>query len=150
MSNVFTGKIQSATFVNPPQNTTIELLYGEGSELTAFHLDVDYSNQEFLDFIDEWPLEKVERDARNARENARKLAVEIQKKQNAILEVATPIDSKKIIDYINKNNNSNTHVFDIKLSMLEHIVALKDKSLKLRIRKAKTILDLLQIYNEII
>ena len=53
MSYVFSGKIQSAMFVNPPQNTVIELLYGEGTELTAFHLNVDYSNDEFLAFVDE-------------------------------------------------------------------------------------------------
>ena len=144
MSYVFSGKIQSAMFVNPPQNTTIELLYGEGSELTAFHLNVDYSSDEFLAFIDEWPLEKIEKDA---RENARRLAVEIQNQQKVI---DAPIDSKKIIDYIIKNNNNNADVFDMKLMILENIVSLKNKSLKLRIRKAKTMLDLLQIYNEII
>ena len=144
MSYVFTGRIQSAMFVNPPQNSVIELLYGEGNELTAFHLDVNYSSDEFLAFTDEWPLEKIEKDA---RENARRLAVEIQNQQKVI---DAPIDSKKIIDYINKNNNSNTDVFDMKLIILETIVSLKDKSLKLRIRKAKTMLDLLQIYNEII
>jgi hypothetical protein len=142
MSYAFSGKIQSAMFVNPPQNSTIELLYGEGNELTAFHLNVDYSSDEFLAFIDEWPLEKIEQ---TARENARTLAIEIQKQR-----WSSTIDSKKIIDYINKNNNSNTDVFDMKLIILETIVSLKDKSLKLRIRKAKTILDLLQIYNEII
>ena len=142
MSYVFSGKIQSAMFVNPPQNSTIELLYGEGNELTAFHLNVDYSSDEFLAFIDEWPLEKIEQ---TARENARTLAIEIQKQR-----WSSTIDSKKIIDYINKNNNSKTDVFDMKLIILETIVSLKDKSLKLRIRKAKTILDLLQIYNEII
>ena len=68
MSYVFSGKIQSAMFVNPPQNTTIELLYGEGTELTAFHLDVDYSSDEFLAFVDEWPLEKIEK---TSRDNAR-------------------------------------------------------------------------------
>ena len=142
MSYAFSGKIQSAMFVNPPQNSTIELLYGEGNELTAFHLNVDYSSDEFLAFIDEWPLEKIEQ---TARENARTLAIEIQKQR-----WSSTIDSKKIIDYINKNNNSNTDIFDMKLIILETIVSLKDKSLKLRIRKAKTVLDLLQIYNEII
>jgi len=144
MSYVFTGRIQSAMFVNPPQNSVIELLYGEGNELTAFHLDVNYSSDEFLAFTDEWPLEKIEKDA---RENARRLAVEIQNQQKVI---DAPIDSKKIIDYIIKNNNNNADVFDMKLMILENIVSLKNKSLKLRIRKAKTMLDLLQIYNEII
>ena len=69
MSYVFSGKIQSAMFVNPPQNSTIELLYGEGTELTAFHLDVNYSSDEFLAFVDEWPLEKVEQTARDTARN---------------------------------------------------------------------------------
>ena len=73
MSYVFSGKIQSAMFVNPPQNSTIELLYGEGTELTAFHLDVNYSSDEFLAFIDEWPLEKIEK---TARDNARNIICE--------------------------------------------------------------------------
>ena len=71
MSNIFTGKIKSARFINPPENSVIELLYGEANELTAFHLEINYSNQEFLDFIEEWPLEKIEKAARTAaRERA--------------------------------------------------------------------------------
>ena len=58
------------------------------------------------------------------------------------------IGCKEVFNYINENNKDKTAVFDFKLSVLEHSMDLKDKKLKLRIRKAKTILDLLQIYNE--
>ena len=61
---------------------------------------------------------------------------------------STDIRCKDIFNYINENNKDRTAVFDLKLSVLEHSMDLKDKKLKLRIRKAKTILDLLQIYNE--
>ena len=151
MSQIFTGKIKSAQFVNPPENSIIELLYGEGNELTAFHLDINYSNQEFLDFIEEWPLEKIEKAAREAAKERAKLKEDYDKQiienylQNA---KTTDIGCKDIFNYINENNKDRTAVFDLKLSVLEHSMDLKDKKLKLRIRKAKTILDLLQIYNE--
>ena len=151
MSQVFTNKIKSARFINPPENSVIELLYGEANELTAFHLEVNYSNQEFLDFIEEWPLEKIEKAAREAAKERAKLKEDYDKQiienylQNA---KTTDIGCKDIFNYINENNKDRTAVFDLKLSVLEHSMDLKDKKLKLRIRKAKTILDLLQIYNE--
>jgi hypothetical protein len=151
MSQIFTGKIKSAQFVNPPENSIIELLYGEGNELTAFHLDINYSNQEFLDFIEEWPLEKIEKAARTAAKERAKLKEDYDKQiienylQNA---KPTDIRCKEVFNYINENNKDRTAVFDLKLSVLEHSMDLKDKKLKLRIRKARTILDLLQIYNE--
>jgi len=151
MSQVFTNKIKSARFINPPENSVIELLYGEANELTAFHLEINYSNQEFLDFIEEWPLEKIEKAAREAAKERAKLKEDYDKQiienylQNA---KTTDIGCKDIFNYINENNKDRTAVFDLKLSVLEHSMDLKDKKLKLRIRKAKTILDLLQIYNE--
>ena len=97
MSYVFSGKIQSAMFVNPPQNSTIELLYGEGTELTAFHLDVNYSSDEFLAFVDEWPLEKVEQ---TARDNARNINAERDKfATNAIISDFDPRVFKLLIEY---------------------------------------------------
>jgi len=151
MSQVFTNKIKSARFINPPENSVIELLYGEANELTAFHLEVNYSNQEFMDFIKEWPLEKIEKATREAARERAKLKEDYDKQiienylQNA---KTTDIGCKDIFNYINENNKDRTAVFDLKLSVLEHSMDLKDKKLKLRIRKAKTILDLLQIYNE--
>jgi len=148
MSQVFTNKIKSARFINPPENSVIELLYGEANELTAFHLEVNYSNQEFMDFIEEWPLEKIEKATREAARERAKLKEDYDKQiienylQNA------DIGCKEVFNYINENNKDKTAVFDLKLSVLEHSMDLKDKKLKLRIRKAKTILDLLQIYNE--
>ena len=150
MSQVFTNKIKSARFINPPENSVIELLYGEANELTAFHLDVNYSNKEFLDFIEEWPLEKIEKAAREAAAKRSKLKENYdQKIIETYLLQNTNVSSKEIINYIDDNNNNTTAVFDLKLIILEQSTTIKDKSLKLRIRKAKTILDLLQMYNEI-
>jgi len=150
MSQVFTDKIKSARFINPPENSVIELLYGEANELTAFHLEVNYSNKEFLDFIEEWPLEKIEKAAREAAKERAKLKEAYNRKiiETHLLQ-NTSVTCKEIINYIDDNNKNTTAVFDLKLVILEQSITIKDKSLKLRIRKAKTILDLLQIYNEI-
>ena len=167
MSQVFTNKIKSARFINPPENSVIELLYGEANELTAFHLEINFSNQEFLDFIEEWPLEKIEKAARTAareraqlKENYDKQIIDTYRAQlkedydkQIIDEISNikkdiTISCKDIFNYINENNKDRSAVFDLKLFVLEHNMDLKDKKLKLRIRKAKTILDLLQIYNE--
>ena len=148
MSQVFTNKIKSARFINPPTNSVIELLYSaEGNSiLTQFHLNVDFSDPTFLDFIKEWPLEKIEKEAAAAAQVAKDIANQTRKNwENSRNQFKS---SKEIINYINENNKDRTAVFDLKLSVLEHSMDLKDKKLKLRIRKAKTILDLLQIYNE--
>jgi len=168
MSYVFSGKIQSAMFVNPPQNTTIELLYGEGSELTAFHLNVDYSNDEFLAFVDEWPLEKIEKTSRdNAKSNAKafekviataaasKLAeqrvelhaehIEQRAKQT---QINLTLTSEMVTAFIIENNNDKNMVFDTKLALLETLSTAASREQKMKIRKAKTIAQLYSVYHE--
>jgi hypothetical protein len=161
MSYVFSGKIQSAMFVNPPQNTVIELLYGEGTELTAFHLNVDYSNDEFLAFVDEWPLEKIEKTSRdNAKSNAKafekviatatasKLAeqrVELHAKQT---QINLTLTSEMVTAFIIENNNDKNMVFDTKLALLETLSTAASREQKMKIRKAKTIAQLYSVYHE--
>jgi|TARA_R110001606_G_scaffold362666_1_gene516494 hypothetical protein len=168
MSYVFSGKIQSAMFVNPPQNTVIELLYGEGTELTAFHLNVDYSNDEFLAFVDEWPLEKIEKTSRdNAKSNAKafekviataaasKLAeqrvelhaehIEQRAKQT---QINLTLTSEMVTAFIIENNNDKNMVFDTKLALLETLSTAASREQKMKIRKAKTIAQLYSVYHE--
>ena len=55
----FSGLIQSAKFVDQ-NDKTIEILYGEDpTEVSRWILAVDYSNQDFLDFVEEMDLETV-------------------------------------------------------------------------------------------
>ena len=55
----FSGKIQSAKFVDSTEKT-IEVLYGDTtSKLSSWYLQVDYNNQDFLDFVEEVDLEVV-------------------------------------------------------------------------------------------
>jgi hypothetical protein len=148
MSYVFSGKIQSAMFVNPPQNTTIELSYGEGTELTAFHLNVDYSNDEFLSFINEWPLEKVEQ---TARDNARNIIAErdnfVSLANKGVFDL-DPAVLKRLIGYLIDNNTDSETLFDTKRVILSFIGSDATREQKIKLRKAKTITQLFSIYHE--
>ena len=146
MSYVFSGKIQSAMFVNPPQNSTIELLYGEGTELTAFHLDVNYTSDEFLAFVDEWPLEKIEK---TARDTARNIHIDYSNfVANAILADFNPLVFKRLIGYLIDNNSNSETLFDIKMVILSSIGSDATREQKMKLRKAKTITQVFSLYHE--
>ena len=66
MAFEFTGKIDSATFVDR-ENTTIEVLFKREDELHVYHLPVDYGAADFQGFLTEWSMEEVERETRVAR-----------------------------------------------------------------------------------
>ena len=146
MSYAFSGKIQSAMFVNPPQNSTIELLYGEGTELTAFHLDVNYSSDEFLAFTDEWPLEKIEK---TSRDNAKDIIAE---RDNFVSHASffdlDPRVLKRLIGYLLYKNSDSETLFDIKMVILSSISSDATREQKMKLRKAKTITQLFSIYHE--
>ena len=171
MKQIYTGKVESATFSNPPENSIIEFLWRDDKQLVANEIAINFADPEFLAFIKEYPLEKIEKAARTAareraqlKENYDKQIIDTYRAQlraqlkedydkQIIDEISNikkdmAISCKDIFNYINENNKDRSAVFDLKLSVLEHNMDLKDKKLKLRIRKAKTILDLLQIYNE--
>jgi len=66
MAFEFTGKIDSATFVDR-ENTIIEVLFKREDKLNVYHLPVDYGAPDFQGFLNEWSLEAVERETRVAR-----------------------------------------------------------------------------------
>ena len=133
-------------FVNPPQYSTIELLYGEGTELTAFHLDVNYSSDEFLAFVDEWPLEKIEK---TARDTARNIHIDYSNfVANAILADFNPLVFKRLIGYLIDNNSNSETLFDIKMVILSSIGSDATREQKMKLRKAKTITQVFSLYHE--
>ena len=66
MAFEFTGKIDSATFVDR-QNTIIEVLFKRDDELHVYNLPVDYAAEDFKGFLSEWSMEAVERETRVSR-----------------------------------------------------------------------------------
>jgi len=140
MSYPFTGKIKSAKFADAPTNSVIEgLYYTEDSTLEAIYLNIDFSNKDFLAFIEEYPLEKIEKAAKaaaKARYNAKKAydqnildeffkvnPVSIQEK---IIEIEKRID---ILTFIEENNTNKNMVFDLKLKIIDEMTGTKNKQL---------------------
>tara|TARA_R100000541_G_scaffold55640_1_gene64624 strand:+ start:101 stop:529 length:429 start_codon:yes stop_codon:yes gene_type:complete len=139
MSQVFTNKIKSAKFVNPPENSVIELLYNiDESTLCPFHIAVNFSDPAFLDFIKEWPLEKLEKQARAKAKAEAQVFFE---------EKAKGYQKFEILSFIDKNNKDKDIVFECKLKILDTFIAKpKNKALQLKIRKCKTLKELLGLY----
>jgi hypothetical protein len=208
---IFSGKVVSAKFIDPPNNMMVELLYHEGDVVVPYILEVDFTQQDFNDLLKEISLDDIQENTRkevNAQFRAfseiinaevdRRWKLESEKIKEAydkvdeyankrIKEAFNEADeyaeiekSKKLGEVqeefknlrndlsarftIESSSNKLTpkelfhqlfsmdqdqdFVFNFKISILEDpdIAKSKDKDLKLSIRKAKTVTELLKIY----
>ena len=146
MSQAFSGKIKSARFADSPTNSVIEILYSQegDSVLTQFHLHVNFSDPTFLDFIEEWPLEKIEQAAKDVSKIAVVNAEEARKDWESTS--AQKLKPKDILDIIHKHSNNREMLFEYKLAILDELSTAKNKSKQLKIRKSKTLKELLGLY----
>ena len=147
MSQVFTNKIKSARFINPPENSVIELLYSleENAVLTLFHLNVDFSDPTFLDFIKEWPLEKIEKEAAAAAQVAKDISNKARKEWENT--PGSSINIVRVLKTIDKHNTDKEAVFEMKLAILEELSSTKvEKAMQIKIRKCKSLKGLLGLY----
>ena len=123
MKQIYTGKIESATFSNPPENSLIEFLWRDEDQLVANEIAINFSDPEFLAFIEEYPLEKIEKAAK-AASRARTIAKE---KYNRKIIEEFLVDQKasqpeyNLFDYIDKNNKDKDIIFNCKLKILDQI-----------------------------
>ena len=58
---IFTDKIISTKFIDPPNNMLIELLYREGNVVIPYVLEVDFTSDDFNDLLLEVTLEEIEK-----------------------------------------------------------------------------------------
>ena len=149
MSYPFTGKIKSAKFADTPRNSIIEgLYYNRDNKLEPIYLNVDFSNEDFLAFIKEYPLEKIEKAARAAAAKRAKIKRDYdQKIIDEYIKKIPPVPEIDILDYIDKNNKNRDIIFNCKLKVLDTFIGIpKNKALQLKIRKAKTLKELLGLH----
>ena len=149
MSYPFTGKIKSAKFADAPRNSIIEGLYYNGdNKLEPIYLNVDFSNEDFLAFIKEYPLEKIEKAAKAAAAKRAKIKRDYdQKIIDEYIKKIPPVPEIDILDYIDKNNKNRDIIFNCKLKVLDTFIGIpKNKALQLKIRKAKTLKELLGLH----
>lgn len=57
---IFSGKVVSAKFIDPPNNMMIELLYREGDVVIPYVLEVDFTSDDFNALLQDVTLEEIE------------------------------------------------------------------------------------------
>jgi hypothetical protein len=184
---IFSEKVQSAKFIDSPTNTLIEILYKEGDDTIPYIVEVDFTQNDFQELMQEISLDEIEENTKTLLEQEgkffesaisaemdRRWALEHIKADKIIKERTKELElkfdetthelqsmfnseekensnskftGKDLIDIINGPEDKD-FIFNTKIAILEdpEIVKSKDKELKLKIRKSKTIAELLNIY----
>ena len=151
---IFSEKIVGAKFMNS-DNTIIEVLYTEGDDIIPFILEVDYSNNDFKDLIEEYTLEQIELNTKEIREQQRKAFDDIiearVKRRIENNEGKRGFLVSDIFTFLDEKADDPDFIFDFKIAMLdsELIMNLDDKEIKVKIRKSKSLFELLSIYGDI-
>lgn len=150
---IFSGKILSTKFLNYPKNTLIEVLYTEDDSIITYVLEVDFEHNDFNDLIKEVSLEKIEKNTEAIiKAELSELETIVNDEVKRRLEQENQnVTAGILINTINDKNDDQDFVFTVKVAILDdqEIAGTKDKNLKLAIRKAKTIKELLKIYIDI-
>jgi len=151
---IFSGKIIEAYYTNP-DNTSIEVIYEEGKRAINHYLAVDTSHPDFKDLVNEYPLSKIADSTVQRNKNAMgqlnrivdaKIKQKIEDKPmqsfDSVMEFVLNYDPKKQAE----------DLFSLKLKIFEKDIVkdFPDSEVKTRIRQAKTPLEVLFAYKEII
>ena len=152
---IFTDKVISATFMDYPQNTIVEVIYNEDDHNVAYTLEVDFTQDDFKALLQEVTLEEIEKATKQVIEAESKFFKNIindevnrrwvEEKEN--LEVK-PLTASEVLSVLIDKNEDKDFIFNMKIAILElsEINKSKDKKLKLDIRKAKTTSELMKAY----
>lgn len=151
---IFTGKIIEAYYTNA-ENDSVEVIYQEGKRAINHYINVDMSHPDFMDLIDEYPLAKIADST-------------VQRNKNAMAQLNRVVDAKvkqKVEDRPMQNFDSvmefvlnydpkkqSEDLFSLKLKIFEKdmVKDFNDNDIKSKIRQAKTPLEVLLAYKEIV
>ena len=125
---IFSEKVISAKFIDPPNNMLIEVLYREGDVAIPYVLEVDFTQQDFNDLLKEISLDEIQSVTRKELETQskafeniisaeidRRWIVEIEKVKNEYDKIQAEYDKignawKEIEKESNKINSSWEHL----------------------------------------
>ena len=125
---IFSEKVISAKFIDPPNNMLIEVLYREGDIAIPYVLEVDFTQQDFNDLLKEISLDEIQSVTRKELETQskafeniisaeidRRWTVEIEKVKNEYDKIQAEYDKignawKEIEKESNKINSSWEHL----------------------------------------
>lgn len=158
----FSNKIHSVTFMDYPKNTMVEVLWKpegvESEALAPWHMEVDFTQQNFQDLLQEFSLDKIE-ESTIAKINGETAHFQtlVEEKVNSLRSEweaqadhhnQQVMDGKGLLELVADYGRDKDFTFAVKIAILEDpvISKSKDKDLKMRIRTAKTLWDLFSIY----
>jgi hypothetical protein len=151
---IFSGKIIEAYYTDA-NNTTVEVIYKEGEKAINHYLSTDMSHPDFKDLIREYPVTKIADTTISRNKEAYKQlnrVVEAKLKQKIEDKPMQNFDSvmEFVINYDPKKQSE--QLFSLKLKIFEKDVVKdsNDNDTKTVIRQAKTPLDVLLAYREIL
>lgn len=152
---IFNDKIVSGQFINS-EKTLIEILYKEGDEIIPYVLEVDFTQEDFQDLLKELTLDEIETQTQNnmiVEKNFFEKVIneEITRRisTNSTKKVAfDDISAKDFFELLNSKNEDNDFIFNTKILILDNSKdnMSKDKEFKMKIRKSKTLMELLDTY----
>jgi hypothetical protein len=151
---IFSGKIIEAYYTDA-NNTTVEVIYKEGEKAINHYLSTDMSHPDFKDLIREYPVTKIADTTISRNKEAYKQlnrVVEAKLKQKIEDKPMQNFDSvmEFVVNYDPKKQSE--QLFSLKLKIFEKDVVKdsNDNDTKTVIRQAKTPLDVLLAYREIL
>jgi len=167
----FVGKIQSCRFVDEA-NKTIEVCYGTPEEQHSYYVAVDSEDKAFQAILDEgWDLEKISEDTvRFNRDHSRAWndvisayinqgRADLKKEYEGLLkkkldedEETRPIEKNALMRTILERNEDEEQLFKLKLAIfdMDEMKKIKDRSGKLKVRKAKSIMATIAALHELL
>ena len=177
MAFEFTGKIDSATFVDR-QNTIIEVLFKRLDEQDKeryklaeaykkkLEADVDKTDKERYELVEDYK-KKLEADvdvidkeryalAENYKEDLENKVDKNEQERIELWRLNNPTNTRAVaasdlLMYADQFNGNKNFLFDLKLSIFEDptVANIKDKDVKLQIRKSRSIYEALELYCKI-
>ena len=152
---IFSNKIVTAKFLDH-SNTIIEIIYKEGEEEIAFAMEVDFSNPDFQDLLEEIDLEELEISTYNQRKKLREakkanLEARVEERIDERQKAASIISMDEIVDELFEKKDDINFLFKFKVELFKKDVIKNSNSeeIKKEIRKSKNIFDVLGLLKDI-
>lgn len=90
---IFTDKVVSATFMDYPQNTIVDVIYKEGDQNISYVLEVDFTQDDFKSLLQEITLDEIESNTKASIEVERNIYISAV---NAEIERRWALESEKV------------------------------------------------------
>ena len=122
---IFSGKIIEAYYTNA-DNSTVEVIYKEGTQAISYYMPVDFTNQDFKELIAEHDTDKIaESTIQRNRNYAKQLSdlVDASIKGKAELKQKVSVEDfvKKILNFDADDKESQEIFFTMKVEIFEMV-----------------------------